>query len=94
MSDDEDSVNNQGINLNDLKEDVDSEPTNDFNQKIIEIFSWTQNDLVDILAQIYNEEPTLFTKKEFAIRANYFHNLEKKTSGNGILEQYNMVGLL
>jgi hypothetical protein len=27
---------------------------------------------------IYKEEPTLFTKKEFAIWANYFHYLEEQ----------------
>jgi hypothetical protein len=27
---------------------------------------------------IYKEEPTLFTKKKFAIRAHYFHSLEEQ----------------
>jgi hypothetical protein len=35
--------NNQGINFKDFEEEEDYEPTNDFNQKIIEIFSWTHN---------------------------------------------------
>jgi hypothetical protein len=70
MSEDEDSKpsavrhlgnnkngNNQGINLKNFEEDEDYEPTDDFDQKIINIFSWTHNNFVEILEQMYNEKP-------------------------------------
>jgi hypothetical protein len=96
MSDDEDSKpsavwhldnnnngNNQGINLKDFEEDEDYEPTDDFNQKIIKIFSWTHNDLVDILEQTYIEESILFTKNEFAVWVKY----GRKTSESWHIKQ-------
>jgi hypothetical protein len=65
MSDDEDSKpsavkhldnynngNNQSINLKGFEEYEDYEPTDDFDQKIIKIFSWTHNNLVDILEHV------------------------------------------
>jgi hypothetical protein len=61
MSDDEEGTwttngNNQGIKFKDVEEDEVYEPTDDFNQKIIEIFSWTHNDSVYILEKMKNEE--------------------------------------
>jgi hypothetical protein len=68
---------NQGINFKDFEEDEVYEPTDDYDQKIIKIFSWTHEYLVDMLEQPYNDEPILFTKNEFAVWVKYGRKHQK-----------------
>jgi hypothetical protein len=42
---------------------------------------------------IYKDDPTLFTKKEFAIWVNYFHYLEEQCFGGEHLEQIKVDGV-
>ena len=44
--------NNQGIKFKEVEEDEVYEPTDDVDQKTIEIFSWPHNDSVYILEQM------------------------------------------